>query len=151
VALEFAWIEPDSLVFLLDLLAIDPTRPEYLAVDVQSTPDFSWWLTGYSRCSSPETTRPNEWVYPYPPPEVCLDPAEVLKALRWLMEGLSIEGVLKREQFWNWFRPSNAYEAARFADPFAKQLDTWSSVCQRALRNGWKVAVRVDDYAASIP
>jgi uncharacterized membrane protein len=47
--------------------------------------------------------------YHRPPREMLLDPATILAVLVWLREGLVMEGRLKRQQFWKWFRPNEAY------------------------------------------
>ena len=145
VAAESAWILPDALNYLLDLLTIDPTHLEYVATDQRATPDFSWWMAKYSHCEHSHDARPDEWVLPHPPRELCVNPTLVLQGLRWLRDALDVEDSLKREQFWRWFRPGEPFNPSRFAEPFTKDLEAWCSLCQRAEARGLKVVLRVDD------
>ena len=139
------WITPDRARYLLDLLAIDTTAPEYLAIDSAAAPDFSWWWVMYERCLNAGGSNPALGVWPHPPKDYCHEPGAILAALKWLRAAITTDGILKREQFWRWYRPDLPYDATRFAVPFHDELDSWCSACKRAQARGMKVALRVGE------
>jgi len=135
-----------ALSGLLDRLWIDPQHAsDHAAVEPASAPRFVWRWQIYTRGKPAVPPRPEDAVWPHPPPELCIDPEVLVADLCWLQQALEIEGLLKREMLWTtWLRFSGQYVPARFSEPFRSILSNWLAFSERALENGHKVAFRFD-------
>jgi len=134
-----------AMAALLDRLWIDPSHTnDHAAADPAEAPDFTWWGLQYFRCPAGQAARTADFVWPHPPREYCHDPQAVLKSLMWLREALATPGVLKQRELWTWFRFTEPYSEGNFARPFQEVVNTWIAFCERAVRRGHKVALRMD-------
>jgi hypothetical protein len=133
-----------ALAGLLDLLWIDRHSSDHAAANPDEAPDFTWWELQYFRCPAGQPARPTDFVWPHPPREYCHDPRTVLKSLVWLREALITPAVLKQRQLWAWFGFAEPYDEKNFARPFRDVVNTWIAFCERAVRRGHKLALRMD-------
>lgn len=131
---------------LLDRLAIDPScSGDHAAADPGGAPDFAWWWHQYFRCPAGQAAQAEKSVWPHPPRELCIEPGAVLKSLVWLRKALDEPGVLKQQQVWAWLRFSDPYDESTFAQPFRDAVDSWIAFCERAVRHGHRIVLRMDN------
>ena len=132
-----------ALSGLLDRMVIDLSLPDdHAAVDPATAPGFVWWWHQYFRG---EPARPDDFVWPHPPRELCHDPETVLRSLVWLREALQQPGVLKQEQIWaSWLRFAEPYDPGTFARPFHATVEQWIAFCEESRARGHLVAFRMN-------
>jgi hypothetical protein len=140
--IEGAWISPSSLHALLDRLLAKEDGD-------LGEPSMAWLSRFYfydpggpPSEGDPETIRLTS---AEPLAEQCVEPAEVLAALRWVREAVAKGGPLNRQDVWTLMGFGGPHDPDRFARAFDADIDSWTRICDVASSQArGRVILRVD-------